>query len=188
VSIEVREAHDGDLAAMAAIYDHAIVHSDAIWLDEPLGVDGFAQAIAPHREAGQPVLVAVDADQPDAPLLGYGSLGPFRSLAGYAATVEHSVFVAEHHRGSGVGQVLLDALIARARLDGRRTMVAAIDAGNVGSIRFHERNGFTEVGRMPGVGTKRGRPVDLVLLQRQLDDASGRPAAAARPTSGAAAP
>lgn len=37
-------------------------------------------------------------------------------------------------------------------------MVAGIDAGNVGSIRFHERVGFFEVARMPEIGEKFGRP------------------------------
>ncbi len=164
----VRDATGDDLAAMAAIYDHAIVHTDAIWLDEPIGVDGFAAGIARHQTAGDPVLVAVAHGQ----VVGYASYGQFRTLAGYAATVEHSVFVAPGHEGHGIGQHLLDALLARARADGRRVMVAAIDAGNAGSIRFHERNGFTEVGRLPGVGTKHGRPVDLVLMQRNVAEAS----------------
>jgi phosphinothricin acetyltransferase len=109
--------------------------------------------------------VAIDDD---GAVLGYASFGQFRALAGYVATVEHSVFVAEGHQGRGVGQRLLDELVTRARHQGRRIMVAAIDADNHGSIRFHERNGFVEVGRLPGVGTKHGRPRDLVLLQRDL--------------------
>jgi phosphinothricin acetyltransferase len=44
-------------------------------------------------------------------------------------------------------------------------MVAAIDAANVGSIEFHTRLGFVEVGRMPGVGDKWGQRLDLVLMQ-----------------------
>jgi phosphinothricin acetyltransferase len=161
----IRPATDGDIAAMAAIYDHAIVHTDAVWLDEPIGVDAFRERIDRHRAAGDPVLVAVDAHDH---VEGYASYGRFRSLDGYASTVEHSVFVAESCQGRGVGQALLDALLERAAVDRRREIVAAVDAGNVGSIRFHERNGFREVGRLPGVGTKHGRPVDLVLLQRNV--------------------
>ena len=178
----VRAATDADLAAMAAVYDHAIVHTDAVWLDEPVGIDGFAAGIARHREAGDPVLVAVDEHDR---VLGYATYGRFRTLAGYAATIEHSVFVADGEQGRGVGQLLLDDLLAHAVADGRREVVAAIDAGNAGSIRFHERNGFREVGRLPGVGTKHGRPVDLVLLQRSLAPvaASDGPAVWRTPTA-----
>lgn len=107
----VRDAVEGDLPAMAAIYDHAIVHSDAIWLDEPIGDAAFARAITALQATGRPVLVA-DAE---GEVVGYASAGPFRSLAGYAATAEHSVFVAPGHRGEGVGQRLLDELVRRAR-------------------------------------------------------------------------
>jgi phosphinothricin acetyltransferase len=47
-------------------------------------------------------------------------------------------------------------------------MVAAVDGANEGSIRFHERLGFVVVGRMPEVGFKFGRWLDLVLLQRVI--------------------
>jgi phosphinothricin acetyltransferase len=54
-------------------------------------------------------------------------------------------------------------------------MVAAVDAGNLESIRFHERLGFVEVARLPEVGHKFGRWLDLVLLQLVLDDAQAPP-------------
>ena len=50
-------------------------------------------------------------------------------------------------------------------------MVAAIDASNSGSIRIHERLGFTRVGLLPQVGTKFGSWLDLAFLQLILDDA-----------------
>jgi phosphinothricin acetyltransferase len=60
------------------------------------------------------------------------------------------------------------ALVETARRAGKRVMVAAIDAGNVGSIAFHARLGFVEVGRMPGVGDKWGQRLSLVLMQLDL--------------------
>jgi len=47
-------------------------------------------------------------------------------------------------------------------------MVGAIDGENVDSIAFHRRLGFVEVGRLPGIGEKFGRPLDLVLMQLTL--------------------
>ena len=52
---------------------------------------------------------------------------------------------------------------------GKRVMVAAVDGENDASIRFHERLGFVPVARMPGIGFKLDRWLDLVLLQRSLD-------------------
>ena len=63
----------------------------------------------------------------------------------------------------------MHALIDRARADGFHVMVAAIDAANEGSIRIHERLGFTRVGLLPQVGTKFGSWLDLAFLQLTLD-------------------
>jgi L-amino acid N-acyltransferase len=48
-------------------------------------------------------------------------------------------------------------------------VVGGLDAGNEGSLRFHEHLGFTEVARMPETGRVRGAWRDLVLVQRVLD-------------------
>jgi len=51
---------------------------------------------------------------------------------------------------------------------GLHTLVGGIDGGNEASIRFHEKFGFVETGRMPEVGFKFGRWLDLALLQLKL--------------------
>ena len=77
--------------------------------------------------------------------------------------------------GFGVGRDLMGALIDKARTSGKHTMIAAIDATNEVSIRFHGRLGFVEVARMPETGAKFGRWCDLVLLQLRLDDRPAPP-------------
>jgi phosphinothricin acetyltransferase len=76
--------------------------------------------------------------------------------------------VAESHWGTGVGRAIVEALVERARDAGLHVIVAAVDGDNAGSIAFHERVGFTQVARMPEVGHKFGRWLDLVFLQRTL--------------------
>ena len=88
---------------------------------------------------------------------------------GYRHTVEHSIHVRQDCWGRGIGRALVDALVERARAQGKHVMIAGIDAENVGSIRFHERLGFFEVARLPEIGEKFGRRLDLVLMQRMLD-------------------
>ena len=73
------------------------------------------------------------------------------------------------HRGAGAGQALIDDCSgASCVMAGRRVMIAGIDAGNTGSIRFHERNGFRPVASMPGVVARTTAAVDLILMQRDL--------------------
>jgi L-amino acid N-acyltransferase YncA len=82
-----------------------------------------------------------------------------------------------------VGRDLMLALIDSARRSGKHTMVAAVDGANEGSVEFHRRLGFVEVGRLPETGAKFGRWLDLVLLQLRLDDRDAPPddRAVARP-------
>ena len=155
---------------MPAITDiaNALVETSTVeWSETPHTVPDREAWLADQASAGHPVLVAVD----DELVVGWATYGDFRDTGrwpGYRFTVEHSVHVAESQWGRGVGRALMGALVETARRAGKRVMVAAIDAGNVGSIEFHARLGFVEVGRMPGVGDKWGQRLDLVLMQLDL--------------------
>jgi phosphinothricin acetyltransferase len=100
---------------------------------------------------------------------GYASFGDWRAWDGYRHTVEHSVYVRADRRGDGIGEALMLALIERARTSGKHVMVAAIEAGNAGSIRLHEKLGFERVGHLKEVGAKFGGWLDLAFLQLTLD-------------------
>lgn len=168
----VRDATVDDVPAILAIYNQVVATSAAIWRDEPVTLADRQAWFAAQQGDAMPVLVAVDAG---GTVLGYASFQQFRTIPGYFPTVEHSIHVADGHRGHGLGTLLLDALTERAVAMGKAVMIAGADGGNVGSIRFHERAGFREVARLPGVGRKHGEPVDLVLLQLDLEPEGSTP-------------
>ncbi len=166
--IVVRDCTEADLPASLAIFNELIPTTTVAWRDDPFTLEWRTEWFARQQERGFPVLVAVDG----AEVTGVASYGDFRNtphLEGYRFTVEHSIHVAGDRRGDGIGRLLMDALVDRARGAGLHVMVGAIDGGNVDSIRFHERMGFVEVARMPETGFKFGRWLDLVLMQRILD-------------------
>ncbi|NHF74067.1 GNAT family N-acetyltransferase [Paracoccus xiamenensis] len=164
--MEIRDAEDRDLPEIMAIYNDAVAHTTAIWNDTPVDLANRATWLADRRRAGYPVLVAAR----DGAVLGYASFGDWRAFDGYRHTVEHSVYVRADLRGGGIGCALMEALIARARDLGKHVMVAGIEAGNTGSIRLHEKLGFTQTGLLPQVGVKFGSWLDLAFLQLRLDD------------------
>lgn len=90
------------------------------------------------------------------------------SHEGYRRTVENSVYVRADLRGTGIAGALMPSLIESAEKHGLHSMIAGIEAENRTSIRLHERFGFREVARMPEVGTKFGRWLHLVLMQRMI--------------------
>lgn len=164
----IRDASDADAAAIAAIYNHAVIHTTAIWNDQQVDAANRVAWMGDRRKLGYPVLVAVDEA---GEVVGYAAFGDWRAFDGYKYTVEHSVYVRHDRRGGGIGRSLMRTLIERARVLGKHVMVAAIEAGNEGSIALHLSLGFQRTGLMPQVGTKFGRWLDLAFLQLQLDQA-----------------
>ncbi len=161
----IRDATPADAAAIAAIYNDAVLNTTAIWNEIAVDADNRVDWMAARAAGGFPVLVA----EVDGRVAGYSSYGPWRAFDGFRGTVEHSVYVAEWARGQGLGRDLLGNLIARASASGVHVMVAAIEAGNVASIDLHLTFGFSDPVRMPQVGQKFGRWLDLVFMQLVLD-------------------
>ena len=63
----------------------------------------------------------------------------------------------------------MTALIERATRGGIHVMIAAIEAGNKGSIALHTSLGFRLVGTHHEVGQKFGRWLDLTMMELKLD-------------------
>ncbi|GAJ10123.1 unnamed protein product, partial [marine sediment metagenome] len=101
-------------------------------------------------------------------VVGFGSYGIFRPWDGYRYSAEHSIYVAQHVRGHGIGGKLMEALIEKARAQHFHTLIAGIDADNQASCVFHRKYGFTEAGRFREVGYKFDRWLDLVFMQLML--------------------
>ncbi len=162
--MDIRGAEERDLEAILAIFNHVIETSTAVYRDAPVPLEE-RRAWAEGRWSREfPVLVA----ERDGTVIGFASYGPYRDYWGYRFTVEHSVHVDAAARGSGAGTALVRALLDRAQAQGLHLMIGAIDAENAGSIRFHERLGFEESGRLREVGHKFGRWLDVVFMQKRL--------------------
>jgi L-amino acid N-acyltransferase len=158
----VLDAGEAHLPGILAIYNHAVVNSTAIWSDVIVDLENRRNWWRGRTEAGFPILVAVQG----AAVLGYASYGPFRPFDGYRQTVEHSVYVAEAARRRGIARALLTSLEAYACAQGMHAMVGGIAGDNAASLRLHEQLGFKETARMPEVGQKFGRYLDLIFMQK----------------------
>ena len=160
----IRGATAADADDIALLLNALLATTPIEWTVTPRTLD---EVLAWQRQH-EVVLVAED----DGLVIGVAAFGWFRDVEkwpGYRFTVENTVHVREDMWGRGVGNMLMRALIERARQTGKHAMIAAVDSTNDPSIRFHERMGFTKVAHLPQVGAKFGRWLDLVLLQLTLD-------------------
>ncbi len=161
--IHIRLATVEDLAAINDIYNHFVLHSTCTYQEEPETM-ADRRAWFQNRAPAHPVTVAVVANE----VVGWAALSPYHRRAAYRHTVENSVYVAHAYHGRGIGRMLLQDLIDRARAIGHHSMIGVIDAEQAASIRLHESMGFREVGRMRDLGFKFGRWLDVQYLQLML--------------------
>jgi phosphinothricin acetyltransferase len=170
--VEIRDATADDLPTISALYNALVTTTTVAWTETPETFDDRRRWWAGRTGDGDATVVA-DAGPDGGGVIGYAAFGPFRDNAkwpGYRLTVEHTIHVDGAWHGRGVGRALMEALIERAVAQGLHVMVGAVDGDNDASIRFHQRLGFEVVARMPEVGRKFDRWLDLVLLQRTLPD------------------
>ncbi|TMH60003.1 MAG: N-acetyltransferase family protein [Betaproteobacteria bacterium] len=170
VPVSLRAAAATDVLAIANIYADQIATGTSSFEYEP-------PTIAEMRRRYEGIVAAYFvAEDGDGAVIGYSFASAYRLRPGYRYTVEDSVYVARAAGGRGTGRALLSRLIEACSERGDRLMVAVIgDVANAASIALHRALGFTEVGRMPGVGWKFGRWIESVLMQRPLGAGATRP-------------
>lgn len=162
--IVVAPAVSEDREEMAGIFNHYVEHGFATYTETPLSVEGFEQAMA--FQDGWP---AVAARTEDGVMAGFGLLRPYSAIPAFSSAAELSCFIRPGYTGQGTGRAILGELEAAAGSIGLRSIIATACSLNDRSIRFHRACGFDERGRLAGIGTKRGRVFDVVLLQKILD-------------------
>ena len=163
----VRASEERDLAAIAAIYAHHVLHGLASFEVEPPDTAEMARRRANVLSLGLPYLVAESA----AGVAGYAYASSYRARPAYRYTLENSIYIDPGVARLGASRVLLEALVEACARAGYRQLIAVIgDSANTASIRLHAACGFSHAGLLPGVGFKFGRWVDSVLMQRELGE------------------
>jgi phosphinothricin acetyltransferase len=121
----IRHACKEDCATIGEIYNHAVLHTAAIWNDKTVDTDNRIAWFEARTLVGYPVLVS----ELDGVVTGYASFGDWRAFEGFRHTVEHSVYVHPDHQGKGIGRELMKRLIVEARNLGKHVMVAELGTG-----------------------------------------------------------
>ena len=108
--MEVRLAVPADAEAIRVIYNHEVVSSvatfDLVERSREAQVEWLAE-----RSGAFSVLVA----EVDGEVAGFASLSQYRERAAYRSTVEDSIYVDGGHRGLGIADQLLGALLEVGR-------------------------------------------------------------------------
>ncbi|TIP01698.1 MAG: GNAT family N-acetyltransferase [Mesorhizobium sp.] len=110
------------------------------------------------------VFVAFRDDEP------VGIIGLHRQRASkmaHRATIS-MVYIRKNLRGTGLAGYFLNTIADFARGIGILQLELSVSAENEAAIRFYLREGFLEVGRIPGGLLHEGREIDDVLMVSRL--------------------
>src|SRR4029077_2611899 len=129
---------------LVAIYNDVIANSTAVFSNHPVTVEERRAWWQARTTQGYPVVVAHDEHG----VAAFGTFGDFRAWPGYRFTVEHTLHVRADARGRGMCTHWRRGLSERAPTRAKQVIIAVVDADNAASIRFHERLGFTQAGRL----------------------------------------
>ncbi|WP_085836834.1 GNAT family N-acetyltransferase [Aquimixticola soesokkakensis] len=161
----IRDVQTRDIEALRAIMAPVIRETTASFSDEERSPEGWRAMIAARAEADRPFVVA----EIDGICAGYATYDQFRAgNSGYRFTMEHSVYLAPVAQGKGAGRALMHRLEEHARRHDIHSLIAGIDAQNIGSIAFHQALGFEKSGLVAQSGYKFGRWLDLQFMQKFL--------------------
>lgn len=168
----IRPSQDSDLAAIAAIYGHHVLHGTGTFEIDPPSEEDMRARRADVLGKGLPWLVAEDAGT----VVGYAYCNWFKPRPAYRFSAEDSIYMAPGQQGRGLGRALLAELCARAQAAGVRKLIAVIgDSGNGGSIGVHRSVGFQDVGVLKSCGWKFDRWLDVVMMDKALGPGDSTP-------------
>lgn len=163
----LRAAQPTDAAAIAALYNHYILHTTITF--EMAAVT--EAEIVGRLAAVQPALPWLVAER-DGALVGYAYASPWRTRAAYRQSVETTVYVDRNHGHRGIGSALYAALIAELRARSMHALIGGIALPNAASVALHEKFGFRKVAHFEQVGRKFDRWLDVGYWELILSSAS----------------
>ncbi|HOY64964.1 MAG TPA: N-acetyltransferase family protein [bacterium] len=117
---------------------------------------------------GPDIICAYCAEGENNRAIGFALLKKFHPGDAVKRTAEVTYFLDPEHTRNRLGKALLDRMSADAKLAGVDNLVASVSSKNEPSIRFHERNGFEEAGRIRNAGRKFGEDFDIALFQKRI--------------------
>jgi phosphinothricin acetyltransferase len=162
----LRAAIEGDLADIAAIYNSIIPGRMVTAELEPVTVESRRPWLAAHNPQTRPVWVL--EDESTGGVIGWMSFDTFNVRAAYGGTVMIAIYLAESHRGRGLGRALLAHALAVAPQHDVHTILGYIFGHNAPSLRLFAAMGFAQWAYLPRVAVLDDVERDLVIVGRRV--------------------
>lgn len=168
--MEIRYAKVEDAAKILEIYSYYVEKTAISFEYDVPTLEEFSNRIK-NTLSKYPYLVAVENGK----IIGYSYAGVFKARAAYNHCVEVTVYVEKGHKRTGTGRALYAALtdeLVKRGITNLYACVAVCDTEDEyltnDSWHFHEKMGFTKVGRFHKCGIKFNNVYDMIWLEKIL--------------------
>lgn len=176
--MEIRTATVEDAKSIQQIYAPYVERTAVTFEYDVPCVEEFRLRIG-NTLKEYPYLVAVKRNE----IIGYAYAGSFHSRAAYKHSAEVSIYLKEKWHGQGVGRLLYEELESRLIRQNVFVLYACITVTERendenltdASIHFHEKMGYTLVGRHNLCGYKFHKWYSVVWMEKAIAERTDRP-------------
>jgi phosphinothricin acetyltransferase len=149
--------------AVIDIFNYFIENSFAAFPEQKVGYSFFDKFLG--MTENYPFIII---REPGGKIIGFAFLRAYNFFSVFDRTADITYFILPEYSGKGIGTLVLLHLEKEAKKMNIQTFLAEISSLNGLSIRFHEKNGFTECGRFKKIGKKLGKEFDVIWMQKDL--------------------
>ncbi|GAB6009696.1 GNAT family N-acetyltransferase [Dysgonomonas reticulitermitis] len=157
----IRDVTPADAARIAEIYNYYIEETIITFEYDRVTESDIRQRIEKVLKKGFPYFVY----EKDGEVVGYAYLDNWRERVAYDITLETSVYLDRNLIGGGVGSILYQELIDRARKINIHSLIGVISLPNEQSQKLHRRFNFELIGNFRESGVKFGKLIDVEFWQ-----------------------
>lgn len=168
----IRMATADDAAAIAAIYAHYVQNTTVSFEYEVPSVREMSRRITETLNK-YPWLVCVHHEQRlggQESILGYACAHTFFTRAAYQWDVELTIYMDQHHTGSGIGSLLYRTLFAILKEQNIQNVYSLVTVPNPSSERLHQKFGFQSCGIWSQTGYKFEQWLDVQVYSKSLSE------------------
>ena len=152
----IRAVQLKDADAISSIYNYYIESSNITFEEDPLSVEDMKRRIE-NITSKFPFLVYEARGE----IIGYAYANTWKSRSAYRYSVESTIYLKHGLSRKGIGAMLYTDLINELKSLGIHSVIGGIAIPNPGSIRLHEKLGFTKLGQFHEVGYKNKEWIDV---------------------------
>jgi L-amino acid N-acyltransferase YncA len=158
-TVKIKHLLEEHWADVKAIYESGIATGDATFQTEaPANWELWDNEHLHHSR-----FVAIENNE----VMGWVALSPTSARRCYKGVCELSIYIHQHHRGKGIGKLLMDAVIESSEANNIWCLYSSTFPENTASIALHKKFGFREIGYREKIAQLNGVWRNTLLLERR---------------------